>query len=181
MKPSPTGSPLRIAIRASAAATSAAHATFEAGARRAAVAHRRRRIDDETQRAIGLGLELADEEVVVTEQRTHVEPAQVVAGRVCAVSAELDAGALARAAMRAGVDALGHHARADAQRREAAPVDRAAQARALARRQLCRRTAAGRSRLREPDLGDRAADLRARAAEELAGEGDLHRDRARES
>ena len=85
-----TGSPLAMAIRASAAATTAAKASFAAGRVLAAVAHRRRRVDQEAERAIGLGLELAHDQAVVTQQRAPIEPAQIVARHVLAVAAELD-------------------------------------------------------------------------------------------
>src|SRR5262249_38597330 len=64
-----------------------------------AVPNRRGRVDDEPKRAIGLRLELPNEQVVVTQERAHVEPTQIVARHVRAMPAELDAGTFARAPM----------------------------------------------------------------------------------
>jgi hypothetical protein len=83
--------------------------------------HRRRRVDDEAKRAVGLRLELAHQKVLMAHERSPVEPAQIVAGHVFAIAAELDAGAAKGAAVRTGVDALGHLTCADPQRGQLGP------------------------------------------------------------
>ena len=90
-----------------------------------AVPHRGGRVDEHAEGPVGLGLELTHDEAVVPEQRAPVEPAEVVAGDVLAEAPELDARPAKPAVVRARVDALGDERRAQAQRREAAPVDRA--------------------------------------------------------
>ncbi len=77
------------------------------GGSRPAIAHRRRRIDEKRERAVRLRLELPDDESIVAKERPAVEPAQVVARYVLAVPAELDPRAPQRAAVHAGVYALG--------------------------------------------------------------------------
>src|SRR5205085_1023207 len=89
-----------------------------------AITHRRRGIDDDPQRAIRLRLELTNEQVIVPQQRAHIEVPEIIARRVRAMPAELDARTLACAAMRAGPYALGDHARANTKGRETPPIDR---------------------------------------------------------
>ena len=83
----------------------------------ALVRHGLRRIHEQPNPAVGLGLELAHEQLPVSHRGAPIQKPEIVAGDVASVTPEFHAGAPSAAPVRACVDSFGDRARAKAERR----------------------------------------------------------------